>query len=261
MKKIKKIGIILASGGFSPIRLSKLIFSLPIYLRNLFMILIKNKNGWKLNIFPMLADRFEQSGVTGGHYFHIDLWAARLIYKLSFKKVVDVGSRVDGFIAHILVFRDIEIFDVRPLFSNVRGLTFKKIDMAVSSDVPTNYVDCVTCLHTLEHFGLGRYGDIVDIQAWITGLQNMAKMINSNGSLIIAVPVGRERIEFDAHRVFNPYTVINQAALFDLKIISYSYVDDEGNFHENSNVADSLLLDYGCGCFHFIKLDKLKSSS
>lgn len=39
----------------------------------------------------------------------MDFWAARLVYSLQSSKLVGVGSRVDGFISHILTFSDIEV--------------------------------------------------------------------------------------------------------------------------------------------------------
>lgn len=253
MRATKKIGITLAAVGFLPIRMVKAIFGLPVFIKNFINVCFQDKSGWKLSLFPMLADRYEQSGVASGHYFHMDLWAARLVYSLQCSKPVDVGSRVDGFVAHVLTFRDIEVFDVRPLVSKVRGLIFQQINMTEPNAAPIGYSDCVTSLHTLEHFGLGRYGDKVDMHGWKTGLQNLARMVKEGGNLIIAVPVGRERIEFDAHRVFDPETIIAAATALGLKMETYAAVDDEGCFHEQAGITDSGCYEYGCGCFHFVK--------
>ena len=38
-----------------------------------------------------------------------------MIYAARPEKHVDVGSRVDGFVAHVASFREIEVFDVRPI--------------------------------------------------------------------------------------------------------------------------------------------------
>lgn len=253
MRTTKKIGITLAAVGFLPLRTIKAIFGLPVFIKNFFSLCFQAREGWKLSLFPMLADRYEQSGVASGHYFHMDLWAARLVYSLKCDKPVDVGSRVDGFVAHVLSFRDIEVFDVRPLVSKVHGLVFHQINMTEPNVAPIEYSDCVTSLHTLEHFGLGRYGDKVDMHGWETGLQNLARMVSVGGNLIIAVPVGRERIEFDAHRVFDPETIIAAVTALGLEIKTYAAVDDNGCFHEQARISDSKGYEYGCGCFHFVK--------
>jgi len=53
----------------------------------------------------MLTDRFDPGGDASGHYFHQDLIVARRIFERDPRKHVDVGSRIDGFVAHLAVFR------------------------------------------------------------------------------------------------------------------------------------------------------------
>lgn len=238
--------------GINPLRLGKAICGIPIYIRNVLNVYRQNNEGWKINIFPVFADRYEQSGKVKRHYFHMDLWAARIVYKLKFKNIVDVGSRLEGFVAHVLVFCDVEIIDVRPVGVQARGMSFRQLDMVRMDTVLEGYADCVTCLHALEHFGLGRYGDEVDINGWRTGLLNLTKMLKPGGSLILAVPIGRERIEFDAHRVFNLDRIIDEGNKQGLNLKEFSYIDDIGNFHEFADIDDAKNLEYGCGCFHFI---------
>ena len=61
----------------------------------------------------ILNERFEESGIMSGHYFHQDLYVARKIFLQNPGKHVDIGSRTDGFVAHVAAFREIEIFDIR----------------------------------------------------------------------------------------------------------------------------------------------------
>jgi len=37
---------------------------------------------------------------------------------------VDIGSRVDGFVAHVASFREIEVFDVRPISAQIPASSF-----------------------------------------------------------------------------------------------------------------------------------------
>lgn len=254
MSKIKKIGTIFGEFGINPLRIVKAILGVPTYFLNLCKVLYQNNNNrdWKIALFPVFADRYENSGVANSQYFYMDLWAARIVKKIGPLKLVDVGSRVDGYIAHILTFREVEVFDVRKLESNVDGLSFRQIDLSEINSTPIAYADCVSSLHALEHFGLGRYGDKLDLDGWKIGLMNMVRMLKPNGNLILAVPVGRQRIEFDAHRVFSPETIVNEASKLGLKLESYSYVDDNKVFHHDANpISRCLMLNYGCGCFCF----------
>ena len=63
--------------------------------------------------------------------------------------------------------------------------------------------DSLSCLHALEHFGLGRYGDPVDYDGYLKGFDNLYRILKPGGRLYFSVPMGPQRIEFDAHRVFS----------------------------------------------------------
>src|SRR6478752_5070794 len=50
-------------------------------------------------LYPVLRERFETNGDLKSHYFHEDLTIARRVFENKPVKHVDVGSRVDGFVA------------------------------------------------------------------------------------------------------------------------------------------------------------------
>jgi len=205
-----------------------------------------------------LADRFEDSGAASGHYFHQDLLIARRIHAAQPQKHVDVGSRVDGFVAHVASFRSIEVLDIRPLDSTIPNVVFTQADMM--NPVPenlTNYCDSLSCLHTIEHFGLGRYGDPINAEGHLRGLENLHKILKPGGKLYFSTPVGPQRIEFNAHRVFSLdylYSYLSE----NYKIDQFSYVDDAGALHEDMKPSseekkNSYGCQYGCGIFELTK--------
>src|SRR5688572_7828616 len=61
---------------------------------------------------PILIDYKSDAGAASGHYFFQDLWAARLIYEARPTRHVDIGSRIDGFVAHVLTFMPVEVIDI-----------------------------------------------------------------------------------------------------------------------------------------------------
>ena len=246
---IRKIGFVAQRFGLDPRQFGAAASSVIPFVRGYALARKFNTQEWPIELFPALGDRAETAGSVKGHYFHMDLWAARHVFAGKFRKVVDVGSRIDGYVAHVLSFRDIEVFDVRPLKSEVAGMTFTRADMMDPPSLSADYTDCVSCLHALEHFGLGRYGDPVDLDGWKKGLAGLARMLVSGGTLLLAVPVGRQRIEFDAHRVFHPETIVAQAKELGLNMVGFSVVDDEGNFVPTPNMVDVRQMAYGCGCF------------
>ena len=97
------------------------------------------------------------------------------------------------------------------------------------SEVPIELLDScdsLSCLHALEHFGLGRYGDPIIYNGHIKGIENLTKKIlKSKGTLYLSVPIGNEGVYFNAHRVFSIGTIMNlMKDYFSLE--EFSYVDD-----------------------------------
>jgi hypothetical protein len=209
-------------------------------------------------ITPYLADRFDKSGVASGHYFHQDLLVARLIYEAKPRRHVDVGSRVDGFVAHVAVFREIEIFDIRPLVSRAPNLVFRQADMSDEKFTPPGLSDSASCLHTLEHFGLGRYGDPVDANAYLRGWANLHKLLEPGGTLYFSTPIGTQRIEFDGQRVFSVKYLRDGMIRPWYDIARMWYVDDRGELHgpvspDGPEADRNFGGEHGCGIFELKK--------
>ena len=70
-----------------------------------------------------------------------------------------------------------------------------------------NYLKLVMSLHSIEHFGLGRFGDTIDPNGDIRGLREMYRVLAPGGIMIGSVPVeasGRERVIFNLERIYSP---------------------------------------------------------
>ena len=210
-------------------------------------------------VHPCLDDRFAESGTATGHYFHQDLLVARRIYQNNPLMHVDVGSRVDGFVAHVASFRKIQIIDIRPFSKAIPNIEFMQANLMLSiPDGFSNYCDSLSCLHALEHFGLGRYGDPIDYDGYIRGLNNLHRILKKNGKLYLSVPIGPQRIEFNAHRIFSVNYLLEQFRGI-YQIDHFSYVDDMGNLHTNvalteQEITQNFGCTYGCGIFEMTKL-------
>ncbi len=208
--------------------------------------------------YPCLDDRFAESGSARGHYFHQDIWVARRIFLNQPERHVDVGSRVDGFVAHVAAFRPITVLDIRPLASNILNVTFVQADMMrpLPAELRESF-DSVSCLHALEHFGLGRYGDPVQLDGYAVGLTNLTALLRPGGKLYLSVPIGPQRIEFNAHRVFSPAFLLERLQ-GEFRLDQFSYVDDAGDLHADVPVRDADLQNhfgcmFGCGIFEFTR--------
>jgi hypothetical protein len=182
-----------------------------------------------LRSYPMFVDRFEAAGTASGHYFHQDLLVAREIFERNPARHVDVGSAIYGFVSHVASFREIEVMDVRPIGASVSGMRFIQQDVMHLDSSFCDYADSVSCLHALEHFGLGRYTDSIDYDGWRRGLRSLTNMVKSQGVLYLGVPTGEpQRVEFNAHRVFSlPF--LREVLERDFSIERLAFIDDSGD--------------------------------
>jgi len=260
---IKKINSRLFFFGFNPIKTARTIAGLPFYFNDLRKIKKQKKksnNKWKFGSpYPILDERFSSSGTAKGHYFHQDLLFARRIFANQPKIHVDVGSRIDGFVAHVASFRQIEVIDIRHSPNETQNIKFIQAD--IMEPIPTgliNYSDSLSSLCAVEHFGLGRYNDPVNYEGYIIGLNNMYKIIKTGGKFYFSVPIGPQRIEFNGHRIFS---LVHLFELFENKysINHFSYVDDKGDLHEDikltdENINNNCNCNFGSGIFEMTKI-------
>ena len=208
-------------------------------------------------LHPVLGDYDAQAGSGSGHYFHQDLLVARFVHDAAPRRHIDVGSRLDGFVAHVAAFREIELIDIRPLKQSAHErIRFLQADLMQPNPALETAADSVSSLHALEHFGLGRYGDAIDPDGHLTGFRNLARIVEPGGMLYVGLPIGAEtRVYFNAHRVFAPIeppTWFEEPSAFALE--RFDYVDDVGNLHLCTRPEDTPALAHGCGIYSFRRL-------
>ena len=241
---------LLRLGGLDPLA-ARHLRHLPRYIRDLRE--FKRQGGVIDKYVPQLADFADTSGVASGHYFHQDLLIAQRIYAAAPSNHIDVGSRIDGFVAHVAAFRPIEVLDIRPLASSSHpNIRFVQADLMAPIPSLREKYSSVSCLHALEHFGLGRYTDPVDVRGHRRGFEPIAALVAPHGKLYLSVPVGRRRVEFNAHRVADPRDPLDWAKdIFELE--AFDLVDDEGELRRDAALEEAAALYYGCGIYTFAK--------
>ena len=225
-------------------------FYLPMYFHSLmkYQKLLPLDNIKLADLQPCLGD-WTISTPFDPHYFYQGAWAARKLKLLSPEKHVDIASSV-LMISVLSGFIDTTFVDYRPLKVSLKGLSSISGDI-LSLPFAEDSVNSLSCLHVIEHIGLGRYGDPLDPMGSIKGALELQRVLEKGGNLLLSLPIGRERICFNAHRVHSPSSVLR---LFtSLQLVDFSFVDDAGQFHENAQLNQAQSLDYGCGLFHFQK--------
>lgn len=202
-----------------------------------------------LDLQPCLGD-WSTHTPFDAHYFYQGAWLARRVYSAKVARHVDIGSSV---LTMSVLSAQVEttFVDYRPLKASLPGLTSiagNILDLPFAEDS----VESLSCLHVIEHIGLGRYGDPIDPQGSVKAALELQRIVIPGGKLFLSLPVGRERICFNAHRVHAPATVLGMFP--QMKLAEFSYVDDDGQYHERISVEAASHLEYGCGLFQFEKL-------
>jgi hypothetical protein len=77
----------------------------------------------------------------------------------------------------------VEVFDIHPLNANIENVKFTQWDITHHNPTLNDLAECVSCLHTLEHIGLGRYGDKLDPDGWKKAFKSLVDLVAQGGIL------------------------------------------------------------------------------
>lgn len=162
---------------------------------------------------PCLHDNSDSAGAYSSEYFWQDLTAARLVNRISPANVIDIGSRIDGYVANVASSRVIHCLDIRDVKVKIPNVRFYRCDITEPLDdqrLPLKRFEIVSSLHSLEHFGLGRYGDKISKNAWKIAIMNMSRLCEQGGTLILSTYVGKPHVFYDSHRVFDIHQLLDE---------------------------------------------------
>lgn len=213
----------------------------------------RNKR-FKLSVwdfYPQVKDKTIKTGFDR-HYIYHTSWAARKVKEINPEFHTDISSSL-YFIGIVSAFVPVKFYDYRPAQLKLSAVESKAGDLNNLS-FADNSIKSLSCMHTVEHVGLGRYGDMIDPEGDIKAAKELSRVLAVGGHLIFVVPVGRPKIEFNAHRIYSYEQVLN---LFpSLKLVEFSMVTDtveQGDFIENADPKMVQSQNYACGCFLFKK--------
>jgi len=198
---------------------------------------------------------FDAVGVTGydGHYLYHTSWAARILKTNNPALHVDIGSCL-RFITIVSAFIPVDFYDYRPPNIKLTNLNCKHADL-LKLPFKDASVESISCMHVLEHVGLGRYGDPLDPDGDLKGAKELERVLAKGGDLLLVVPIsGKPRIEFNAHRIYSFSMVKDLFA--ELSLVEFSLIPDDAISVGIISIATEELADqqrYGCGCFYFKK--------
>jgi SAM-dependent methyltransferase len=205
---------------------------------------------WR-DIYPCLGDK-AASTTFDPHYVYHPAWAARILARTQPEFHVDISSSLH-FSTVVSAFIPVKFYDYRPVDLQLNQLSTDYADLT-SLPFEDDSIQSISCMHVVEHVGLGRYGDTLDPDGDLRAMGELQRVLAEGGSMLFVVPVGRPRIMFNAHRIYSYQQILEYFGTIRLKefaLIPDSHGCSEIVYNASRQLAD--LQNYGCGCFWFKK--------
>lgn len=207
-----------------------------------------------LNRWPRLSDNTTITGFDR-HYVYHTAWAARIIKKTNPEVHVDISSSL-YFCSMLSAFVQVEFYDYRPASLVLSGLRSERADLT-KLFFADNSIASLSCMHTVEHIGLGRYGDPLDYEGDLKAIGELVRVLAVNGNLLFVVPVGKKAIiQFNAHRVYTKEIIVDTFKSLGLRLKEFTLIpenEDDGGLVTDPSPRLLSKQKFGCGCFLFTK--------
>lgn len=198
--------------------------------------------------YPCLEDALKFTPFDQ-HYTYHPAWAARKLAQIKPAEHVDISS-ILSFSTIVSAFVPVKFYDYRPAQLGLNNLASDFADL-LQLPFADNSVASLSCMHTVEHIGLGRYGDPLDAEGDLKAIAELKRVLRPGGNLLFVTPVGRPLVQFNAHRVYSFEQITTYFGPLALK--EFSLVPDSGGLVESADPKLVAQQKYGCGCFWFIK--------
>lgn len=161
----------------------------------------------KVQLALSLTARFEC-----GHYGAIDTWIYLALQKYSIKdlNVCIIGSADQGsgpwYEAMVLnMGGKPTTVDYNEIVYDHPKFKFMSVQDAKNNISAGYKFDCLLSISSIEHDGLGRYGDPINPDADLETMDVLRSYIKPNGLFFLTVPIGLDRIVFNSHRIYGPH--------------------------------------------------------
>jgi len=200
--------------------------------------------------YPFLKDNTADTGFDP-HYVLHTAWAARMLAMTKPKVHTSFGDSL-YFAGIASAFVPMTFCDIRESRLPFRDIKEDRTDLTSLPKSWTGTLESVSCMHVLEHIGLGRYGDTLDASGDRKAAAELARVLAPGGQLLLVVPLEEPpRVCFNAHRLYSYAQVMS---LFpDLSLQEFTLITNDGQFFENADPGLLKGLEYSCGCFRYTK--------
>jgi hypothetical protein len=202
--------------------------------------------------YPCLSDDSSNTLFDSHYIYHLS-WAVKKILDSRPVTHCDVSSSLN-FCTTICHITPTTFIDLRPAAIFINNLHCRQGDLTDDSQWVDNQFPSLSCMHVIEHIGLGRYGDILNVNGDVEAMLNLRRSVKIGGQLLLVVPVGRPSVYFNAHRVYSAAWVNNFFAK-SYRLAEFYLIPDDPNLSPitNCTLSESDKYNYACGCFEFIR--------
>ena len=135
-----------------------------------------------------------------GAYLHMKAFEKYKDHIIN-KKVAVIGSHNPWVEAILVNFGAKEVITVEynvPICDHDKIRTTSYAEFCTSSEK----YDSVVSYSSIEHSGLGRYGDPLNPNGDIETMEQIYKSLNKDGLCFLGIPVGRDHLVWNAHRIY-----------------------------------------------------------
>jgi SAM-dependent methyltransferase len=198
---------------------------------------------------PCLKDKTKTTSFDSHYIYHL-AWATRILAQNKPSMHIDISSSL-YFSALVSAFFPVRFFDYRPANLLLDKLTTEAADLCALPFADQS-VSSLSCMHVVEHIGLGRYGDQLDPEGDLKAVAELTRVLAPGGNLLFVVPVGKPRIQFNAHRIYSYDQILGYFT--GLELAEFSLIPDNAaqkGLIRNASKAVADTQRYGCGCFWF----------
>jgi len=203
--------------------------------------------------WPCLNDKTATTAFDR-HYIYHTAWAARVLTDINPVFHVDISSSL-YFVAIASAFVPIKFYDYRPVNLSLKNLSAGEANLS-ALPFANKSIASLSCMHVVEHIGLGRYGDPLDPEGDLKAIAELTRVLAVGGHLLFVVPIGKPRIVFNAHRIYSYDQIIEYFA--DLKLVEFALIPDDPTVQGLVSEAPremANIQNYGCGCFWFRRVE------
>ncbi len=202
--------------------------------------------------YPCLNDRTRTTGFDR-HYVYHPAWAARILSQNKPDFHVDISSTLH-FCSIVSAFIPVKFYDYRPADLQLSDLTSEAVDLLALPFADMS-IQSLSCMHVVEHIGMGRYGDLLDPEGDLRAIAELKRVLAVGGSLLLVVPIGKPKIMFNAHRIYSYDQIMSSFS--ELKLQEFALIPEDpknGGLIRNASKTMADAETYGCGCLWFRKI-------